>query len=202
VNGEPGEISDDGSEPPYPREPAPRRRSLGSLVPLVCMVASAFLLARSKDDLAYLFRSADPIDLGQPGAYHLENARSGSYVKLRGEVHSEGARFQRLFGSGKVWPVAGAPVLIERRDFTDLRGKVQAEGLLRVDDDLPSQYHPVIAMFMNLHQLAPPGPDGHVWVIDQGRVPRGFDLANGWLAVLAALFVANAWWFLRPMFRR
>ena len=93
------------------------RGSVGSFIPILGMAVCAYLLAQAKDDLTYFFASPTPVDLGAPGAYHLERAQPGIYARISGEVHGEGNRFQEGHSAGKIWPLQGAPVMaIERQN--------------------------------------------------------------------------------------
>jgi hypothetical protein len=178
------------------------KASLGSFIPILGMAVCAYLLAQAKDDVAYLFAPSTPVDLGGPGAYHLERAESGAYAHITGEVHGDGNRFQEGHTPGKLWPIQGAPVIIERLDTAPLWGQVQAEGRLEIDDHLMAAFHNVIAMFLQTDQLGLPAPGQHVWLLTQGRIPRGIDRTNLWLLSLVLLFGINAWLVVRPMMRR
>jgi hypothetical protein len=142
------------------------------------------------------------VDLGAPGAYHLERAQPGIYARISGEVHSEGNRFEEGHSAGKIWPLQGAPVMIERRNTDPLWGLVQAEGRLQSDDQLLAAFHKVIAMFLQTDQLGLPAPGQHVWLLTQGRIPRALDRTNLWLVSLMLLFLINTWLVIRPMLRR
>jgi hypothetical protein len=189
---------------PSPETPRVRSRTAawGSFIPIVGMAVCAYLLAQSKDDVAYLFESSTPVDLGEPGAYHFERARPGAYGRVGGEVHSEGNRFVEGHTPGKIWPLVGAPLMIERASTEPLWGRVEAQGRLQMDDQLLAPFHKLIAMFLRTDELGLPGPGEHVWLLTQGRVPRAFDRTNAWLAALTLLFGINAWLVVRPVFRR
>jgi hypothetical protein len=180
-----------------------------NLVPVIGVVVCCYFLARSKDDVMFLFQSSTPVDLGAPGAYHLGGAANGVFAKIRGEVRSEGARFQHfgidIASNGMDWPLKEAPVILERDSFNEMRGDVTAEGMLKIDDKLPPQYQPVIAAFHRRNQLGLPGPDvatAHTFVLVMGHTPHSFDRSNAWVVVLLLLFLLNAWWVVRPMVLR
>ena len=174
----------------------------GSFIPILGMAVCAYLLAQAKDDVAYLFAPSTPVDLGGPGAYHLERAQPGAYARITGEVHGEGNRFQEGHTPGKLWPLQGAPVIVERLNTDALWGRVEAEGRIEIDDHLLAAFHKVIAMFLQTDQLGVPAPGQHVWLLTQGRVPRALDRTNLWLVSLVLLFLINAWLVLRPVMRR
>ncbi len=166
------------------------------------MGVCSYLLAQSKDDLIYLFESSTPVDLGQPGAYHLERAQSGVFARITGEIHGEGNRFEEGHTAGKLWPMNGAPVIVERRNTEPLWGRVEAEGRLQIDDQLAAPFHKVIAMFLQTDQLGVPAPGRARLAPHAGRVPRAIDRTNLWLFSLAVLFLINAWLVVRPILRR
>ena len=188
-----------------PRRSSGAGQRLWSFVPILGVAACCYFLAHSKDDVLYLFQSSTPVDLGAPGAYHMGGAAHGVYAKIRGDVHSEGARFQREASNGMVWPLKEAPVILERTNFNEMRGDVTGEGMLMIDDKLPAQYLPVVAAFHKRNQLGLPGPDvgtAHTFVMVLGHTPRSIDKANAWVVILMALFLLNAWWVVRPMIQR
>lgn len=196
---------EDSSAPEFPDVPVGRTSrggSWSSFIPVLGMAVCTYLLASAKDDLSYLFASSTPIDLGEPGAYHLDRARAGIFARITGEVHSEGQSFHEGQVNGKVWPIATAPVLVERRGDAPLRGRVTVEGRLQSDEQLPAAYHHVIALFLGIDELGYPGAKGHVWLVVEGRVPRALDRTNAWLVGLMLLFLANAWLVIKPIVRR
>lgn len=70
-------------------EPDRRRRRSSPLPGVVAVVASAlavWLLWGFLPDVAYFFSSRDPIDLGAPGAYHLDAAVANRLVHIRGRL--------------------------------------------------------------------------------------------------------------------
>lgn len=74
-----------------PEEPAPPRRpsSLLARNPVFAVVALLFcgwLLWDLSPDVAWFFSSLEPVDLGGPGAYHLERARENRLCQVRGEL--------------------------------------------------------------------------------------------------------------------
>lgn len=206
----PEQLQDDSFDDPDLLPRAPSRqwgRKLGQLIPMVGVAMCCYFLAQARDDLVYLFRSDTPVDLGQPGSYHFAAAKHGIYATVRGEVHSEGAHYQEGYRSGAVWPLKGAPLVIKRADFTELRGEVQADGMLLEDDRLKQrgEYNKVLSTFLRRNQIGVPGPEvgtAHVWVLIEGHRPHTADLTNGWIVLLLALFALNTWWLIKPMVRR
>jgi hypothetical protein len=182
------------------RPRARKRWKTGPLIPLVGMGLCAYFLAQSKQEIVYAFSSGVPVNLGSPGAYDFSGAADGVYATISGDVHGEPASYQRGFDKGKVWPLYGAPMLIERRGDSHIGKTVVASGELRMDTQLPPQYQPVILAFMKRDLLAPPGPrfhTDHVWVLIDGHRPRGLDLKTGWIALLVFVLVVNVWLLFR-----
>jgi hypothetical protein len=184
-------------------EPPPRARrrwKTGPLIPLVGMGLCAFFLAQSKDEIAYVLSSPVPVDLGRPDAYDFSRAADGVYATIEGNIHGDSARYQRGFDKGNVWPLYGAPLMIERRGASQIGKSVVAAGELRMDSQLPPQYRPVIATFMKRDLLAPPSPrfhTDHVWVLIDGHRPRGLDLKSGWLLLLVFVLLVNVYLLFR-----
>jgi hypothetical protein len=74
-------------------EPPPSRRRLGAsllarnpIVAVVALALCAWLLVDLWPDVAYFGSSREPIDLGGPGAYHLDRAVENRLVQVRGEI--------------------------------------------------------------------------------------------------------------------
>lgn len=185
------------------------KRRFASALPILGLAACCFFLARYKDDVMYFAQPSTPLDLGNPGAYHMAGAAQGVYAKIHGVVHSRGARYQRQsvlsIRTGTVWPLENVPVMLERSNSVDVHSDVTAEGMLEMDDKLPPQYRPVIGAFLKKSELGLPGPEvgtAHTWVLVVGHVPRGLDIPNVTIAALVLLFLANAWWVIKPMVRR
>jgi hypothetical protein len=189
---------------PESEQPArPRRWKTGPLIPLLGIGLCAYFLAQAKDEIAYVFSSAVPVDLGTPDAYDFSRAADGVYATVSGDVHGEPARYQRGFDKGKVWPLYGAPLMIERRGESTMGKTVTARGELRMDSTLPPQYRPVITAFMKRDLLAAPGPrfhTDHVWVLIDGHRPRSLDAKSGWLLLLVLVLLVNVYLlFRRPV---
>jgi hypothetical protein len=122
-------LGEDGAEEQSP----PRRRTAASLLarnPVFAVVALLFcgwLLAEFWPDVSYFFSPVEPIDLGGPGAYHLDLARENRLAQIRGElaqaVPATEARTQaprtigRLAGTNLVVdrPGRGGPPVFEGR---------------------------------------------------------------------------------------
>jgi hypothetical protein len=179
----------------------PRSRwRTGPLIPLAGMALCAFFLAQSKAEILYLFSSSTPVDLGHPGAYDFSSAAEGAYAKISVQLEGDSARYQNGFDKGKVYPVAAAPLLIERRGTSDLRGAIEAEGELKMDRLLPPQYQPVIVSFLKGDRLSAPAKrfqTDHVWVLVDGHRPRSLDLKSAFVVLLLFVFLVNAYLLFR-----
>lgn len=74
-----------------PPPPPPRRRESPLLarnpaLAVLALAVASWLLWDLFPDASYFFSSREPIDLGGPGAYHLERARENRLVQIRGEL--------------------------------------------------------------------------------------------------------------------
>jgi hypothetical protein len=173
---------DDGlPPPPKKRESAFLRRS--PVFALVMVLASGWLLYDFFPDVRYFFAPTEPIDLGEPGAYHLERARMDRLVQVRGDLREpvsivEG-KSVRMVGR-----LAGTNLLVDRpgRD-----GPPLYEGRLLADKAARVRYAPVVAeMRKNGTQL------GDAWlVLRDGERPRKKLLPIGGSLVLLVLFAIN-----------
>jgi hypothetical protein len=113
-----------GHEPaPAPAEPAPppRRRATAALLersPLfaaLALAACAFLLWDLWPDVAYALSSRAAIDLGAPGAYHLDRARANRLHRIAGlPAASVGAIAGRGGEERTVVGLAGTSLLVDR----------------------------------------------------------------------------------------
>jgi hypothetical protein len=75
--------------PPLPPRPPRRETPLLRRSPAFAALAlavSGWLLSSLWGDVTYFFTSRAPIDLGGPGAYHLQDARENRLVQIRGEL--------------------------------------------------------------------------------------------------------------------
>jgi hypothetical protein len=193
------DLSDD--QPELEQAPRARRRwKTGPLIPLVGMGLCAYFLAQSKQEIVYALSSSVPVDLGTPGHYDFSRAADGVYATIAGDIHGDSANYQRGFDKGKVWPLYGAPLLVERRGDSQIGKTVVAGGELRMDSQLPPQYQPVIVAFMKRDLMAPPSPrfqTDHVWVLVDGHRPRGLDLKTGWLLLLVFVLLVNVYLLFR-----
>lgn len=99
--------------PPPRREPAllARNPTLAALVLAVC----GWLLWDLWPDVAYFLSARDPIDLGGPGAYHLERARENRLAQIRGELVEVVPVVEGRSGAQRtVGRIAGTTLVVDR----------------------------------------------------------------------------------------
>jgi len=182
--------------PPAPTSAPPRRRWGAPLLrrspvfSFVILAVAAWLLGSFWPDVAYFFSAREPIDLGGPGAYHLDRAQENRLVQARGDlVDAVAVRDARSGAERTVGRLAGTNLLVDR---PGRGGPPVFEGRL-----LPVAARDPYGEAARL--IADRGVSlGEGWrVLRDGDRPR-----RGWLpvlgaAMLAALIVLNAWSLLR-----
>jgi hypothetical protein len=84
------------------------------VVATLALAACAFLVWDLSADTAYFFSPADPIDLGGPGAYHLERARANRLVRVRGAAQAAVGASTGRGDPRTVLGVAGTNLLVDR----------------------------------------------------------------------------------------
>lgn len=104
-----------------PDEPVPPRRRPSALLarsPVFAVMAvllCGYLLWDLSPDVAWFFASVDPVDLGAPGAYHLERARENRFVQVRGElVQAVPVTEARTGAPRTVGRIAGTNLVVDR----------------------------------------------------------------------------------------
>ncbi len=157
---------------------------------MVMILAAGWLLWDFWPDVRYFFSPVEPIDLGAPGAYHLDLARADRLVQVRGDLREaipivEG-KAVRMVGR-----LANTNLLIDRpgRD-----GPPLYEGRLLAEKPARRRYAPVVA------ELRSQGTQlGDAWlVLRDGERPRQRYLPIGASAVLLLILGIN----LRALVRR
>jgi hypothetical protein len=169
------------SPAPEPEPPPRRRSSLLSRSPVFAVIAllfSGWLLFDLWPDVSYFFSPQDPIDLGGPGAYRLEQARENRFAQIRGDLAQAVPVTEARSGAPRtVGRVAGTNLVVDR---PGRGGPPVFEGRL-----LPARMNPeyaaaVAAMKERGAEL------GDRWVVlRDGDRPR-----HRWLPVAASALLA------------
>jgi hypothetical protein len=101
-----------------PAAPPRRPSSLLSRNPIFAVMAvllSGYLLWDLSPDVAYFFSSLEPVDLGGPGAYHLDRARENRLAQIRGELAQAIPVTEARSGAPRtVGRVAGTNLVVDR----------------------------------------------------------------------------------------
>jgi hypothetical protein len=175
--------------PPRKRESAFLRRSPAFAVVMVLL--SGWLLWDFWPDVRYFFSPVQPIDLGGPGAYHLDRARTDRLVQVRGDLREAVAVTEngavRMIGR-----VAGTNLVIDRpgRDGLPLY-----EGRLLDAKRGRARYAPAVAEMRNRGTEL-----GDAWlVLRDGERPRTRLLPLAASALLLVLFAINLRALLRSL---
>lgn len=193
-----------GEEPRAPRRDS-RLLARSPIFAAVVLGLAGWLLWGLWPDLAYFASSRDPIDLGAPGAFHLDAARENRLVHVRGRlvdplpvtvVGKLGNRLPGAEGRGgerrTVGRIAGTNLLVDKPGppgAVDLfEGRLLPQG--RRDD-----YREVARLLRERG-----APVGEGWqVLRDGERPR-----RGWIPVLGAalllvIIAINLRALLRPL---
>jgi hypothetical protein len=172
---------------PDPEAPPRRRSSLLARNPVFAVIALLFcgwLLFDQWPDVSYFFSSRDPIDLGSPGAYHLERARENRLAQIRGDLVQAVPVTEARSGAPRtVGRVAGTNLVVDR---PGRGGPPLFEGRL-----LPARMNPDYAAAVAV--MKERGAElGDRWVVlRDGDRPRGRWLPVAASAVLALLALVN-----------
>lgn len=99
--------------------PPPRRRSAllarSPAIAVLTLVFCGWLLWDWAPEVAWFFAPEAPIDLGAPGAFHLDRARENRLVQVRGPLAGEvGVTVGRTGEQRTVGRVAGTSLLVDR----------------------------------------------------------------------------------------
>lgn len=182
-----GRTPEDGffaGERPAPAPPAPARRpSILSRSPILAALVAGvagWLLYTIWPDLSYFWSSRVPLDLGKPGAYHLDAARENRLVQIQGKLLDPVPVTEGRTGAARtVGRLAGTNLLVDRPGRA---GPDVFEGRL-----LPASRRDVYGEVAARIRGERGAPLGDGWqVLRDGERPR-----RQWLAVVeAALLVA------------
>jgi hypothetical protein len=125
---------------------------------VVALLFCGWLLWDLSPDVTYFFSSLDPVDLGGPGAYHLDRARENRLCQVRGELVQAIPVTEARSGAPRtVGRVAGTNLVVDR---PGRGGPPVFEGRL-----LPARMNPDYAAAVGLMR------------------ERGADLADRWLVL-------------------
>jgi hypothetical protein len=81
----------------------------------MALLLCGYLLWDLSPDVAWFFSSLDPLDLGGPGAYHLDRARENRLVQVRGDLAEAVAVTEGRTGAQRtVGRVAGTNLVVDR----------------------------------------------------------------------------------------
>jgi hypothetical protein len=104
---------DDGLPPPHRRRPA--LAAISAPVAVLALAAVAWLLWDLWPDVAYFASSREAIDLGHPGAYHLERAVPNRLVRVDGApIASVGGVEARRGDERRVAGLFGLSLAVDR----------------------------------------------------------------------------------------
>ena len=114
-------MTDGSLQAPAPPDvpPPPRRRSAllarSPAFAVLALAACGWLLWDWVPEVAWFLAPAEPVDLGAPGAYHLERARPNRLVQVRGPLSDEvGVTVGRTGEARTVGRLAGTNLLVDR----------------------------------------------------------------------------------------
>ena len=178
-----------GRAAPLPASPRPPRRESPLLArsPVFAVLAlaiSAWLLWDLAPEVAFFLSSRDPIDLGGPGAYHLERARENRLAQVRGELlEAVPVTEARSNAPRTVGRVAGTRLVVDR---PGRGGPPVFEGRL-LPAEARGRYGEAIAAMRA--RGAPLGDD--FLVLRDGERPRKRWLPVAGSAILALLALVN-----------
>ncbi|HEU4383024.1 MAG TPA: hypothetical protein VFR85_05900 [Anaeromyxobacteraceae bacterium] len=100
-------------EPPPPRRPSPFW-ARSPVFAAAALAAVGWLLWDMWPDTAYFFSSTAPIDLGAPGAYHLERARPNRLVRVAGAPVAAVTGVETRGGERRVVGLFGLSLAVDR----------------------------------------------------------------------------------------
>lgn len=170
--------------------PPPRRRAAAALLarnPVFAAVAillCGWLLVDLWPDVAFFASSREPIDLGGPGAYHLERARENRLVQIRGDLAQAVPVTESRSGSPRtVGRVVGTNLVVDR---PGRGGPPVYEGRL-LPAGARSTYGEAVAV---LRRRGAPLDDSYL-VLRDGERPRHRWLSAAGAGLLVLLLAVN-----------
>lgn len=201
-------------EPSYrpPKEPSLFATSLS----VFGVGVALYLLAGMKDDIAYYFSPADPIELGRPDDYHGERAEHDRYGAIVGAPGRAAARYEKFEATAlarrrwEIVVVQGTEILVRRampgpvlprppgqRQPPPDPALFSAAGRLLRDDRAP-EFRDAFRILAERGELA---PKQHAYLMLDGERPRSAWQTPVGMAILLAFIAANAaalWRAYRP----
>ena len=97
-----------------PRRPSPLF-ARSPIFAVMALVLSGYLLWDLSPDVVWFFSSLEPVDLGGPGAFHLDRARENRLVQIRGELAQAVPVTEARSGAPRtVGRVAGTNLVVDR----------------------------------------------------------------------------------------
>ncbi|MFO0580653.1 MAG: hypothetical protein U0229_00120 [Anaeromyxobacter sp.] len=110
-----GKGPDAGDLPPPPRRRASALFARSPAIAVLALAVSTWLLWDLAPEVAYYFSAQEPIDLGSPGAYRLQDARENRLVQIRGElVKAVPVTVARTGDARTIGIVAGTNLVVDR----------------------------------------------------------------------------------------
>jgi hypothetical protein len=104
-----------GALPPPPRRHAAAILARNPTFAVLMLAVCGWLLWDLSPDVAFFVSSRDPIDLGGPGAYHLDRARENRLAQIRGELAEAVPVVEARTGSPRtVGRLAGTNLVVDR----------------------------------------------------------------------------------------
>lgn len=178
--------------------PAPPRRdrTLAAVLMLVTAAASIAMCWALRGEVAYAFRRAVPVTLGELTSWQPAATEPGTYIEARGLLGTSGAirysrplegdsfRLQPVAGNPKLWVEIRVPEGMEGPRFippTNFAGRISPikEAGLR---------HAGLARSVHAQTSVVIAPDA--WILVDGASPR----ASRWAVALFGLFAFFALW--------
>jgi len=158
--------------------PPPRRRSAllarNPAIALLALAVAGWLLVDLWPEVSYFLSSTEPIDLGGPGAYHLDRARENRLVQVRGELEKSVPVTEARTGLARtIGIVAGTNLVVDR---PGRGGPPLFEGRL-----LPAAARDEYAAAVNVMREKGAMPGDRWLVLRDGDRPR-----HRWVPVLGA----------------
>jgi hypothetical protein len=187
-----------------------------SLLGIACALSMLWMM---RADVAYLFASRTPLQLGSAGEYHFDRLRPERYAQVHGLPTRRGAYAPE---GGKTWVVVGlqqTPLLVRRESLPgeswtpgspppqpDQRPFAVGGRLVVCELDASGGckgQHRFEDGFRKLLQMQEVRPlDGKLWMLLEGVRPGEDRAALAWATGLIAFAILNAWLLARELRHR